>query len=194
MSSLGANVPVSTPKRDPLVWDDWHPVAGMATLPIGGIRTTMLLDVPIAIARLDANDIAVWTDPGGRCRNNAPFERIAIGSQRPVIVRYGHVWTSLGEPARPLLGLTWALNYALAGTRPWPYHLVNLLIHAANAAIGNAPLVGSRMPTVRDCERRWISAATWNAATMISAPRYSRLSSTTNIRRGERARRFRMGQ
>ncbi len=105
MSSLGANVPVSTPKRDPLVWDDWHPVAGMATLPIGRIRTTMLLDVPIAIARLDANDIAVWTDPGGRCRNNAPFERIAIGSQRPVIVRYGHVWTSLGEPARPLFAI-----------------------------------------------------------------------------------------
>jgi protein O-mannosyl-transferase len=39
------------------------------------------------------------------------------------------------EPARPLLGLTWALNYAVAGTRPWPYHLVNLLIHAANAAL-----------------------------------------------------------
>jgi tetratricopeptide (TPR) repeat protein len=44
--------------------------------------------------------------------------------------------TVLGyEPARPLLGLTWALNYAVAGTRPWPYHLVNLLIHAANAAL-----------------------------------------------------------
>jgi len=39
------------------------------------------------------------------------------------------------EPARPLLGLTWALNYAVAGTTPWPYHLVNVLIHAANAAL-----------------------------------------------------------
>ena len=39
------------------------------------------------------------------------------------------------EPARPLLGLTWALNYAVAGTRAWPYHLVNILIHAANAAV-----------------------------------------------------------
>ena len=42
------------------------------------------------------------------------------------------------EPARPLLGLTWALNYAAAGTRPWPYHLVNLLVHAANAALAAA--------------------------------------------------------
>jgi Flp pilus assembly protein TadD len=37
--------------------------------------------------------------------------------------------------ARPLLGLSWALNYALGGLRPWPYHLVNVLLHAANAAL-----------------------------------------------------------
>jgi tetratricopeptide (TPR) repeat protein len=39
------------------------------------------------------------------------------------------------EPARPLLTLTWALNYAVGGERPWSYHLVNVLIHAANAAL-----------------------------------------------------------
>ena len=39
------------------------------------------------------------------------------------------------EPSRPLLNLTWALNYALAGRSAWPYHLVNVLIHAASAAL-----------------------------------------------------------
>lgn len=39
------------------------------------------------------------------------------------------------DPARPLLGLSWALNHAAAGLRPWPYHLVNLLLHAGNAAL-----------------------------------------------------------
>ena len=39
------------------------------------------------------------------------------------------------EPARPLLTWTWALNFAIAGERPWSYHLVNVLIHAANAAL-----------------------------------------------------------
>src|SRR4029077_1841399 len=39
------------------------------------------------------------------------------------------------EPARPLLTLTWALNYALGGEAPWHYHLVNVLIHAGNAAL-----------------------------------------------------------
>lgn len=39
------------------------------------------------------------------------------------------------EPARPLLNLTWGLNYAVGGLTAWPYHLVNIAIHAANAAL-----------------------------------------------------------
>jgi len=39
------------------------------------------------------------------------------------------------EPARPLLTMTWALNFAATGLRPWSYHLVNILIHAGNAAL-----------------------------------------------------------
>jgi len=39
------------------------------------------------------------------------------------------------EPARPLLSLTWALSYATGGLTPWPYHLVNVLLHAGNAAL-----------------------------------------------------------
>jgi MYXO-CTERM domain-containing protein len=39
------------------------------------------------------------------------------------------------DPARPLLSLTWALNYALGGLTAWPYHLVNVLLHAGNAAL-----------------------------------------------------------
>lgn len=41
----------------------------------------------------------------------------------------------LFEPARPLLSLSWAVNYAVSGTRPVSYHLVNVLIHAANSAL-----------------------------------------------------------
>jgi Flp pilus assembly protein TadD len=39
------------------------------------------------------------------------------------------------DPARPVLGLSWALNYAAFGLQPWSYHLVNVLIHAGNAAL-----------------------------------------------------------
>nr|MBP9948388.1 hypothetical protein [Vicinamibacteria bacterium] len=44
-----------------------------------------------------------------------------------VVLRY--------EPSRPLLNVTWALNYAFGGLDPWHYHLVNVLIHAGNAAL-----------------------------------------------------------
>ena len=64
------------------------------------------------------------------------YDDIAILVDNRRIQDLGHIGTVLRyEPARPLLGLTWALNYAVAGTRPWPYHLVNVLIHAANAAL-----------------------------------------------------------
>jgi protein O-mannosyl-transferase len=40
------------------------------------------------------------------------------------------------EPSRPLLNLTWALNYAVGGVdHPSQYHLVNVFIHAGNAAL-----------------------------------------------------------
>jgi hypothetical protein len=35
----------------------------------------------------------------------------------------------------PLTRLTWSANYALGGLHPWGYHLVNVLLHAANAAL-----------------------------------------------------------
>lgn len=41
----------------------------------------------------------------------------------------------LYEPSRPLLTLSLALNAALGGLEPWHFHLVNVLIHAANAAL-----------------------------------------------------------
>jgi hypothetical protein len=54
----------------------------------------------------------------------------------PSIRDLGAIGTVLRyEPSRPLLSLTWALNYAASGLRAWPYHLVNVLLHAANAAL-----------------------------------------------------------
>jgi hypothetical protein len=35
----------------------------------------------------------------------------------------------------PLTRISWSLNYTLGGMNPWGYHLVNVLLHAANAVI-----------------------------------------------------------
>ncbi len=36
---------------------------------------------------------------------------------------------------RPLTDLSYALNYAMDGLQPWPYHLTNIALHALNAAL-----------------------------------------------------------
>jgi protein O-mannosyl-transferase len=54
----------------------------------------------------------------------------------PYIRDLGAIGTVLRyEPSRPLLNLTWALNYAAGGLEPWSYHLVNVLLHAGSAAL-----------------------------------------------------------
>jgi Tfp pilus assembly protein PilF len=74
------------------------------------------------------------------------------------------------EPSRPLLTWTWALNFAVGGEKPWSYHLVNVLIHAANAALvfslflWMAPRRGGPDP-----ERRALLGACLFAATPMAA-------------------------
>lgn len=66
----------------------------------------------------------------------------------------------------PLTRLSWSANYALGGMDPWGYHLVNLVLHAANAAIFYfvarrllAAAVGGGAPHVRRDPDLAVSAA-----------------------------------
>ena len=48
------------------------------------------------------------------------------------------VWTGSGMETflyRPLTVATYALNWQISGTEPWSYHLVNVLLHGAAAAL-----------------------------------------------------------
>jgi hypothetical protein len=59
------------------------------------------------------------------------FERIAEASRGPLSY-FGTAWDgTTGRPAyyRPLIVQTYALDYALWGLKPAPYHLVNLFLH-----------------------------------------------------------------
>lgn len=69
----------------------------------------------------------------------------------------------------PLTWLSFGLNYALGGMNPWGYHLGNLLLHAANAALfyfasrrllatATAPFVGAKAGD-DDADRRFQWAA-----------------------------------
>src|SRR5574341_298388 len=49
-----------------------------------------------------------------------------------------HYWQTVagqGGLYRPVVIVSYAVNYALGGLNPWGYHFVNVLLHALNAAL-----------------------------------------------------------
>ncbi|MCO6188376.1 aromatic ring-hydroxylating dioxygenase subunit alpha [Rhizobium sp. L1K21] len=73
---------------DPMI-DEWYPVALFSKLDAAG-RDTLLMGHPIHVARTGSERVAA-TEADGR--------------SLPVRIRYGHVWTSLGEPKKELFDI-----------------------------------------------------------------------------------------
>ena len=75
---------------DPIVWNDWHPVAARCTLDPARAHTTVLLNQPLTIAIDGAGTITARRDDGGALHQDE---------------RYGLVWVCLGTPDRPVLAI-----------------------------------------------------------------------------------------
>lgn len=71
-----------------IVADEWYPVALFSKLGEAA-RETTLMGEPITVAR-DGDDASVHT---------------SAGRALPSLVRYGHVWCSLGTPQKPLFAI-----------------------------------------------------------------------------------------
>lgn len=69
--------------------NEWYPVGMISQLDTAG-KNTALLGQPIRVANGDNGKALVTTSEG---------------RDLPVIERYGHVWTSLGTPAKPLFDI-----------------------------------------------------------------------------------------
>ena len=76
---------------DPILWNDWHPVAARCTMDPARALHTMVLDVPIAVT-IDGDTISVR-------RTDAPQSRADLHQDE----RYGLIWVCLGTPRRPIL-------------------------------------------------------------------------------------------
>jgi protein O-mannosyl-transferase len=77
---------------------------------------------------------------------------------------------------RPLLNLSLAMNYAISGTDPWSYRVVNILIHAFNALLvawlAHIILSSAAMPDLLKREAAWwstLGAALWAAHPLTTA-------------------------
>ncbi len=69
------------------------------------------------------------------------FDDVGAIKSNPTIRELWPLWPVLSPPpgmtstGRPLLNLSFAVNYALGGLNVWGYHAVNLAIHLANALL-----------------------------------------------------------
>jgi len=70
------------------------------------------------------------------------FDDIPAILDNPSLRRLWPPWVPLEPPSggmtvsgRPVLNLTFALNHAISGDRPWSYHALNLLIHIGAALV-----------------------------------------------------------
>lgn len=88
-----------------------------------------------AAALIVAGAAAYWNS----LRAPLVLDDIASVAENPSIRKLWPIWTVLAPPAnvglggRPVSNLTFALNYAVGGTFPAGYHVVNLVIHLATA-------------------------------------------------------------
>ncbi len=92
--------------RDPVLLDDWHPVAPAAQILAGAITATDLLDTQLALWRDSAGQLHAWED---RCPHRGT--RLSMGSVQGDGVRCAyHGWSFGSEgrcrhiPALPALG------------------------------------------------------------------------------------------
>lgn len=76
-------------RADPFILNHWHVVGALAEMPIGLARQTPLLGEALTVTRT------------GEQRAEVRFEGRAL----PVLLRYGYVWTSLGEPPPQLFDI-----------------------------------------------------------------------------------------
>jgi phenylpropionate dioxygenase-like ring-hydroxylating dioxygenase large terminal subunit len=77
---------------DPVIRNAWQVVGAFDELVPGEARHTQVLGTPIAITRSGSGDVAVRRHDDTR----APL---------PALIRYGYVWTSLGDPPPELFPL-----------------------------------------------------------------------------------------
>lgn len=75
---------------DPILWNDWHPVAARCTLDPGRAHHTVLLHVPLVVT-IDAAGTII-----ARRNDGAPLQQCE---------RYGLVWVCLGTPVQPVLAI-----------------------------------------------------------------------------------------
>ena len=136
--------------NDPVLWNDWHPVASLRQLTL----------TPGLCVRLLGVDIMVWHDAAGMAR--AACAMPAQNSALHCAVKYGLVWVSLGDPPHTVppfpeadAGMTHAVCGPFAGVRAHGPRLIENYLDAAHFPFVHAGVLGDpARPQIGDYEAR----------------------------------------
>ena len=94
----------ASPCTDRVVLDMWHPIAAVAEIKPGRVRTTQLLGEPVSYTLdPDGQPVAWRTEPA--LRHGMPVSVSKIDDRLPVIDRFCHIWTSYGDPPDRLFSI-----------------------------------------------------------------------------------------
>jgi phenylpropionate dioxygenase-like ring-hydroxylating dioxygenase large terminal subunit len=92
---------MNTSAIDPCILNSWHVVATAAEMAPQKVKRTRLLGKAIAVTTLAPGEATAWLDDGPD-RKGPPAEASA---RLPTMIRHGHIWTSLGNPASDLFAI-----------------------------------------------------------------------------------------
>ncbi len=87
---------------DPVVLDEWHPIAALAEITPSIVHRTLLLGDSVSYTRTAAGDPLVWRSGNETSGDIAPA---SVVEPLATCVKYGYVWTTLGCPRRPLFDI-----------------------------------------------------------------------------------------
>jgi phenylpropionate dioxygenase-like ring-hydroxylating dioxygenase large terminal subunit len=90
--------------KNDAVLDQWHPIAVENELKPGVVADVALLGERLSYGARDGEHPVAWRSVPSSCSGDL-FDPSAVTDPLPLLVRYGYVWSSLGDPPRDLFEL-----------------------------------------------------------------------------------------
>ena len=82
---------------DPVILDEWHPLAAIEEIPVGVVSETILLGVAVSFTRCADGEVVAWRTVAD-LRPGDPVDPETVADPLPVRDRYLYLWSTLGTP------------------------------------------------------------------------------------------------
>lgn len=95
------------------------------------LKPIQIVIIAVLIVFANSLDNPFVLDDLSKIYENADIRSLKELPSRLVYPYYEHQVLNRNDPSRPLVFITYAINYAISGVKPWSYHLFDVLMHLA---------------------------------------------------------------